>query len=439
MCVLCYQIKKKTIDAMKREFIRLIWILLFILCFTSHASAGPLIDNETEWLKLGEYTIYWGQEINASGYLIKASDFSPSMAFDMNDDYVMLKIRDNQSNSWGAILSVDNTKIPDHCIFGGRLNVSVHSVVTGSNIPVPYTNISVFLANISEPQPVTIERIDEMVEMKESRPSEIYINERAHIEVHVRNLQVIATDIQLIQDIPSKAVFDPDTDMKWNVTIPANSLELFKYSLKFIKPGTYNITGTKVLVPVDGHIYNKTFNDTQLIVHGPFFNLTKSHSIASLQPNVIMDVQVTAINEGDRAAYASLSDELPPGAVLIDGSMRGTKVVHPMGNISINYSMRLEKADNFVMPSAKLSFTDPREYKDTVCSRRYMVSMSGPDEVQTQVPPEDSTLVEDMEDRYQEPLEVLPDKGPEHVEKKDHGIFQVLYDLIDAIKKYFSK
>jgi hypothetical protein len=417
---------------MKRESSRLVWVLAFLVCLCSLAGAGSVTDdNGAEWLDAGNHTLYWGQELNTSGYIIKAADFSPSKAFDMDDDYVMMTVLSNRSESWGAILALNNSDIPDNYIFGDRLNITVLSVVTGNNIPVPYANISVFLANVSPA--VVIEKIDATISVNESRAKKIYVNERAHIDINIMNLRVVPTSIQLIQEIPDGLIFDPDIDMDWNCTLAAEGRKSYKYSLRALRPGTYNFTGTQLLVNMDGRVYRKTLNDTQLIVHGPFINLTKTHSAESVQVKDVIQMQVRAVNEGDRAAYVSLSDELPAGAVLMEGVTSRSKILHPSENITITYSLRMDKAGSIVIPSAVANFVDPREYEDIAYSRRYMLSVSDPSDQSSydQAGYYGDASPEDAANATRSP------EQPETVEK-NHGMFRIFYDLIDAFRQFIS-
>ena len=418
---------------MKQVALRL-GVLALLVCLCSLASAESFTDDDgVEWLEAGNYTIYWGQEVNASGYLIKAADFSPSKAFDIDNDYVMLTVVSNRSESWQSLLAVNNSNIPDNYIFGNLLNVTALSVVTGNNIPVPYTNISVFLANLTDARDIVIEKVDATIKVEENRATEIYIDERAHIEVKIRNLRVVPTAIQLVQEIPDGLVFDPDIDMDWNSTLTADGQKSYKYSLKALRPGTYNFTGTQVLVSMDERIYRKTLNDTQLIVHGPYINLTKSHSAENVQVNDVIEIQVSAVNEGDRAAYVSVSDEIPMGAVLVGGSISSSKILHPSENITLTYSLRMDKAGSIVMPSAKASFTDPRDYKDIAYSRRYMLYVA--DEY-GQGGYEQDGYYDDFPQDYSF-YDNINEEQSEIVEE-DHGIFQIFYDLMDAVKKFIS-
>lgn len=409
-------------------------MLALLVCLCSLASAESFTDDDgVEWLEAGEYTLYWGEEVNASGYMIKAADFSPSKAFDTDSDYVMLTVLSDRSESWQTILAVNNSNIPDNYIFGDRLNITALSVVTGNNIPVPYTNITVFLSNVSQTPTVVIEKIDKTIIVEENRAKEVYIDERAHIEVKIRNLRVVPTAIQLVQEIPDGLVFDPDIDMDWNFTLAAGGQRSYKYSLKALRPGTYNFTGTQVLVSMDERIYRKTLNDTQLIVHGPYINLTKSHSAESVQVNDIIEIQVSAVNEGDRAAYVSVSDEIPLEAVLVGGSISSSKILHPSENITLTYSLRMDKAGSIVMPSAKASFTDPRDYKDIAYSRRYMLYVA--DEHGQGGYEQDGYY-----DKFPQASSFYDNINSEQPEivQEDHGMFQIFYDLMDAVKKFIS-
>lgn len=422
---------------MKAVYLGLACLLVLMVCISIPASADSFTDEEgVEWLEVDNYTLYWGQEVNTSGYVIKAADFSPSYAFDTDSDYVMLTVTSNRSETWQTVLARNNSNIPDNYIFDGRLNVTALSVVTGNNIPVPFTNISVYLANLTEAQNTVVDRIDLTISVEENRAKEAYMDERAYFEIKVKNLMVVPVSIQVIQTIPDGLVFDPDVDVEWNTTLAAGGLKSYQYSLKALRPGTYNFTGTKVLVPINGRVYSKVLNDTQFVVHGPYINLSKANpdnSGESVQVGDILRMQVIAVNEGDRAAYVSVSDELPAGGVLVEGATSSSKILYPSESITFTYSIKVGKAGNIVIPSAAASYTDPRDYEDVVYSRRYIMHVSDYGE---QAGYEQADSGDDL---YQD----IPDfsevtEQPETVEE-DHGIFQIFYDLMDAIGQFVSR
>jgi hypothetical protein len=143
-------------------------------------------------------------------------------------------------------------------------------------------------------------------------------------------------------------------------------------------------------------------------------------------------MQVKAVNEGDRAAYVSLSDELPAGAVLTEGVTSSSRILHPSENITITYSMRMKKAGSIVIPSAIASFVDPREYEDIVYSRRFLLSVSDPDE-------QSGYGQADYDDASQESAaNAIRSAGQLETAENDHGIFRIFYDLIEAVSQYIS-
>jgi len=152
-----------------------------------------------------------------------------------------------------------------------------------------------------------------------------------------------------------------------------------------------------------------------------------------VQVNDVIQIQVSAVNEGDRAAYVSVSDEIATGAVLVGGTISSSKILHPSENITLTYSLRMDKAGSVVMPSAKATFTDPRDYEDTVNSRRYMLYVADEygqdgyeqDGYYDDISPEDASY------------DSINAEQPAVV-KEDHGIFRIFYDLADAVKQFIS-
>ncbi|KXS40752.1 MAG: hypothetical protein AWU59_2406 [Methanolobus sp. T82-4] len=411
----------------------LLTVLLVYLC----GNAGAQSTEEIEWLEAEEYTLYWGEEVNASGYFIKAQDFSPSRAFDVDTDYVMISVLSDDSESWGTILALNNSDIPDHYVFEDRLNVSALDIVTGNDIPVPYTNISVAIANQSATSSKVVKKIDATISVDEKRSDEIYMDERAYIEIKIKNLKETPLEhVEVISPVPEEFIFDPDISPAWNFSLGAYGQKTIAYSLKALKPGNYTLAGTEVLVDIGGRTYTKTLNDSQMIIHGPDINLTKSVSSDIIGVGGTLDVDIIVNNSGDRATYVSVSDELPFGAVLLSGDTSGSKVLHPADTLRLRYSIRMDKGGEIVIPSVKAESVDSKEYEQTVYSKRFFVRVS------------DQPVIPDYEKAEEEPVElsaentVDTDDSAENdvsentapVVEEDHGMLQPLYDLLDRIK-----
>ena len=124
---------------MKQQLFLVIGLTVLLSNFCIVASAQ---SDDVEWLDAEEYTLYWGDMINHSGYHIMAEDFSPAKPIDVDTDYVMLTINSIYDDSWGAILGVNNTQISNNTAFDDRLNITAIEVITGNDIPSPYTVIS---------------------------------------------------------------------------------------------------------------------------------------------------------------------------------------------------------------------------------------------------------------------------------------------------------
>lgn len=414
-------------------------MVVFLVCLCDHAGAQSTTD--IEWLESEEFTLYWGEEVNASGYLITAQDFSQSHAFDTDYDYVMLSVISKNSESWGTVLALNNSDIPDHYVFEGLLNITAVEIVTGNDIPVSYTTINVSLANQSLMETKVVKKIDSTISVDEKRSDEIYMDERALVQIKIKNLREIPLEnVELVSPIPEEFILDPDVDRVLNFSLAAYGQRTIEYSLKALRPGNYSFSGTQVLVDMDGRTYTKTLNDSQIVVHGPFMNLTKNVSADSVKVGDVLDVDLIVKNEGDRATYVSVSDEIPRGAVLLSGDMSGSKVLHPSGMLSLSYSVRMDLAGNILIPSAKVKSVDSKEYEDTVYSRRLLVEVSDPSQyIENEWAEEDmSDLNEDYMD-YADESAYAEDIVSETVtQKEDHGMFQFAYDLLDSIKSFVA-
>ncbi len=414
-------------------------VLLMELCIVAGAQS-----DEVEWLDAQEYTLYWGDEINHSGYLIKAGDFSPSKAFDVDTDYVMLSISSVHHDSWGAILAVNNSQISNSTEFDDRLNITAIEVVTGNDIPSPYTTISVAVSNSTGTLPVTVKWIDATLGSEERNSDEIYIDERAHFSLELKNLRDIRLgSVNVKKFIHPEFVLDPDNTIKWNLSFDPYEKKTIEYSLRALKPGTFEFNGTLLTVEHEGMIYSRELNASNLVVHGPFINVSKniSHDIVGLGDEV--NITVNVVNEGDRAAHVKVSDQLPVGAVLLQGDTADSRVLHANNSLSLVYSVRMDKAGDIVIPSACVDFIDSKEYEGTVYSRKKVVNVRGSHEVPAKdLYDEGMTSDKVPEKEYTGNTSDYPDVNSSihdvASESEDHGKLQFLYDIFGSLTGFLK-
>ncbi|MCG8529703.1 MAG: hypothetical protein MI749_03445, partial [Desulfovibrionales bacterium] len=152
---------------MKQLTLKLVFVVVLLVCLCEFAGAQSATNDDIEWLEEEEFTLYWGEEVNASGYLITAQDFSPSYAFDSDYDYVMLSVLSRNKESWSAILALNNSDIPDYYTFENLINITALEVVTGNDIPSPYTTINVAIANQSVSGTKVVKKIDTIIAVEE--------------------------------------------------------------------------------------------------------------------------------------------------------------------------------------------------------------------------------------------------------------------------------
>jgi len=422
-------------DFMRQRII--LFIGLLVLLVNSCIVAGAQ-SNEIEWLDAQEYTLYWGDEINHSGYFITASDFSPAKPTDYENDYVMLTVTSIYHDSWGAILA-NNTEISNNSVFDDRLNITALEIVTGNDIPAPYTTLSVAISNSTGSLPVKITWMDATFEFEERMSKEVYIDERAHLSMKIKNLKAIPQEsVSINKFIPPEFVFDPDSDVKWNLSFDPYETKTLEYSLKALRPGTYLFNGTLIKVEHEGRTYFKELNTSNITIHGPFISINKSISKNSVSLSEQVNISLDVSNEGDRAAHVSISDQLPIGATLISSNTGMDSVLHPGAKISLDYSVRMEKSGDIVIPAAQVKFMDSKEYEGIIYSQKQLMHVLDPDET---VP---DNLYGDLdhtkESSYEEEYAGNAAQSDETMleKKQDHGKLQFLYDILDSISQFLK-
>jgi len=402
-----------------RQIIPLLVLLAVFVMLAGMADAQSEED-EIEWLEPDEYTLYWGDEVNASGYLIKALDFSSPGATDVPGDYVALSIRNDTAQSWSSILSVNNSNIPNSEIFDNRLRINATDVVTGKDILTPYTTINVYIAK--ELPPVIIPKktwINDTLDVEKTASQEIYIDERAYITIEIKNLKDLYFEgVTVSESLPEHFVMDPDTDIGWTFDLAGNGKKLCRYSIKSLRPGEFTLPATKVALTHLGITYIKYTNTSQLTIHGPFIHLTKTAVPAGVGLNDTVEITVIVNNDGDRAAHVRITDDIPTGAVFTSGIFSDELVLPPSGNHTIKYSIQIDRTGDVIIPAARVKFADAKGYGDTVESKQIMIP-AFQELVATEVPVAGGVETEVTQDDGITP----PPATPPQAEKREITLF----------------
>ncbi|MGM0771220.1 MAG: hypothetical protein ACQESU_06390 [Halobacteriota archaeon] len=374
-------------------------IILFAITICANtAIAIASSDEGPEWNESVNYTLYWGDSVDVDGFLIKANDFSKSRPFDIETDYVMLTINSDESEEWSALLSVNNTRIPDSGIFGERLNITAFEVVTGNDVPAPYTKIGVSTLYIPEVE--TGSWINNTITVKKTPYKDTYIDERVFIAVQIENLRNLEfQNVTINETLPENILADPDRDVDSTIDIAPDSKNVVQYSVKALRPGNYTIPPTEIGLEYRGVKYLHYTNSTELVIYGPYITAEKTVTVNENDPQVL-DIIIKVDNKGNRAAYVEIKDELLPGSVLEKGKTTAEMVIFPERAKKLEYSVRAEALmENTIIPSAEVYFSDSKGYSDTFMTKRFYI-------------------LEESEEEPTEPNDNMPE-GVRETEEKD--------------------
>ncbi|MBP2029697.1 hypothetical protein J2755_000617 [Methanohalophilus levihalophilus] len=351
----------------KIQLLSLLIFLTLLLVMAIPASA----QDDGSWEDPENHTLFWGDEINVSGYLIRASDFSQSEPFDTEVDYVVLSIEDNKSNSWSAVLGANNSVFPSLKVVEDKFKIKALNVTTGTDIPTPYAEIEVYIANETKKGPVSW--INDTLQVSRTAGNEMYIDQRVHVTISITNLKGLTFDnITIAETLPEGLIFDPDVDLDSSIKLDPYEKFNYHYSVRALRPGTYALQPTEISLERFGIIRTVSTNATNLTFNGPYINLTKTAELGSVRADgsgYMIDITVNITNEGDRAAYTSIVDTLPPETTLAAGSLEFSKVLVPSDEESISYSIFTPMKDTVSIPSVTAEFSDSKGYSKTVKSK----------------------------------------------------------------------
>ena len=402
-------------------------------------ASAQIDEEEIEWLAGTEYTLYWGDQINSSGYVIESLEYSTPRYSDVPEDYVMLSILSNTSESWSTILSVNNSQIPSYDVFDSKLKIEVTDVVTGIDIPTPYSEIKVYLA-----KGLTLEEylertwINTTIHMEKAAGGEIYVNERSYVTIEVENLKDIDfEDVQLNETLPDDFIVDPDADIDWTFDLEKNGKVSFRYGIRSTKAGTITIPASELILTHLGILHYKYTDTYQLVVHGPTINITKSVITSNVSLNDVVNITIDVANSGDRASHVEVTDEIPAGAVLVSGKTSDDLVLQPSDNLTLQYSIRIDRGGDILIPSAKVKFLDAKGYSGNLESKKMIISVIDEsivveETVPVEVEPEPESELDT--EPVQEDVEIS-----QPITETEEPVVETEQSLVDKVKSLPSK
>jgi hypothetical protein len=329
---------------------------------------------DIDWKDPEEYTLDWGEEVNVSGYTIEAIDFSKSSPTDVENDFVMLSVKSNKSDSWTAVLGTNQSVFPPTKVFDDLVKINVSKIVTGSDILVPYTVINVSISNETK---TPVSWINDSVLFSRTAVNEMYIDQKAHVTVKVSNLKGIHFEkISINTSLPDGLIVDPDQDLDFEGSLPPRKDKTFHYSVRAIKPGNYSLNPVNLNITYLGIDYHLKTNDSNLVVHGPSINISKDYSLKAEDGTYFIDISTKATNEGDRAAYVKFEDRMPDEGEIIGKDKDKSGVLYPDQSFTIDSSLTVEEQGKLVLPASFASFSDSSGYSGAVSSGNILIPLN---------------------------------------------------------------
>ncbi len=192
--------------------------------------------------------------------------------------------------------------------------------------------------------------------IKEVVPQELEFHSDSHtasnvaiIKLNVFNVGGTGKNVVIYDSIPDNIRLYNSSSLEWNKNItPEGFINIVYYVIPDI-PGEYT------LPPAEVFVNDKTVYSTEVSfkVHGPVISITKTASIKDDRVQVTNYIE----NEGDRAAYVIVIDNLPQDSIIISGSEFWDDVMQPGESGQFNYSIQYP-GELDTLPGASVQYQD---------------------------------------------------------------------------------
>jgi hypothetical protein len=349
-----------------------ILILLTLLMISPVSAIEPLDPEYTDWEDHGEKTLYWGESVDIGNYTIEVIDFYRSGHFDIDGDWVGLEVHGGGS-VYAAILSMNNattSTINDSAIVcHDMVKLVAKNIVTGYDVSSPYAKIRIYTRELTEPEYEDIDSwINRTLMITKYVPDVGYADEWIHVQITVKKLRDIDQEEIMVSDsLPfGFELKDPNEDLNWTFDLIDDNRCIVSYMMKTTNITEHEVPAAELVVSYNGKERNTTSNTPVIVIHSPDINITKT----SGRDGSMMNVTVSVRNDGDRAARVKVTDHIPVGASLVNGTLNFSTVLQPDEECINEYTLRIA-SDDISLPQACADFKDFRmeEWKRicTIC------------------------------------------------------------------------
>lgn len=131
-----------------------------------------------------------------------------------------------------------------------------------------------------------------------------------------------------------------------------------------LKPGTYTLPKATANWTYNGINYSVESDAPTLIVHGPYIELSKVADNLTVKRGDRINITITAKNSGDRTCAVNISDAIPEGTNLLNGSTSLGQLILKTGETtSINYEIEVTTNRSFTLPQATSSYVDVKNFR----------------------------------------------------------------------------
>ncbi|MGM0771221.1 MAG: BatD family protein [Halobacteriota archaeon] len=237
----------------------------------------------------------------------------------------------------------------------------------------------------SEKKKITVMPKAELIVTK-TITKNIYMDETAYVSVAARNHGIYSMNSVTLKDtvLSSMELKDSVTLEKTVSFKPGETIEVFSYALKPIKPGKYTSPEAVATYSAsNGKTYTYESEDPQIEINGPYIALSQKVDKTNVQPGTEVKVTVTAKNEGNRDASTRVSSDFPEGTAFVSGDTSFDKVLGKGESGSYSYILKMNDEGTFKLPAATATFIDMESYKGEKISNMPEITVKIPEPEQS--------------------------------------------------------
>ena len=223
-------------------------------------------------------------------------------------------------------------------------NFFLNVVVACNDTNISSFNITSTACNFFRQQPAEPSMI---LSIRKITAGSVLLKDYTGISLYLKNNGTYDIgNVAVTDSLPEGFRLVGNESLQWVVNIPAGGEMEYRYLVRPQEPSKEGIVlpAATAKYMIESKEYTIESNKPAIVVYGPRIALRKLAGVSEIKPGDSVNVTVIAENTGNAPTNIIITDTLPEGVILLNGTTTSKGVLEPDTSMSFNYTLKPEKS-----------------------------------------------------------------------------------------------